>query len=63
MDKKIEKQVDLSKRDADIIVIASAVLHGRVVKECKEGKISVTQAYHLLKGLQRIEAALVSADL
>ena len=58
-----EKLVSLSKRDADTIVIASAVMHGRIIRECKEKKISVAQAYHMLRDLDRVEAALVSADL
>jgi hypothetical protein len=58
-----EKLVSLSKRDADTIIIASAVMHGRIIRECKEKKISVAQAYYLLRDLDRVEAALVSADL
>ena len=60
---KSEKLVSLSKRDADTIIIASAVMHGRIIRECKEGKISVAQAYYLLRDLDRVEAALVGAGL
>ena len=58
-----EKLVSLSKRDADTIIIASAIMQGRIIKQCKERKISVVQAYYMLRNLDRVEAALVSAGL
>jgi len=60
---EIEKLVSLSQRDADTIIKASAVMYGRIIRECKEKKISVAQAYYMLRDLDRVEAALVSADL
>lgn len=60
---KREKLVCMTQKEADGIMMACAVRRGWIIRECKAKRITVAQAYFMLRNLDDIEAALVSADL
>ena len=58
-----EKLVSMTQRQADGIMMACAIRQGWIIRECKAKRITVAQAYYMLRNLNDIEASLVSADL
>ena len=60
---KLEKLVSLTLEQADGIMIGCAIRRGRIIRDCKAGRVTVLQAYFALRNIDEIEAALVSADL
>ena len=58
-----EKLVYMTQRQADGIMMACAIRQGWIMRECKAKRITVAQAYYMLRNLNDIEASLVSADL
>lgn len=58
-----EKLVSMTQRQADGIMMACAIRQGWIIRACKSKRITVAQAYYMLRNLNDIEASLVSADL